>query len=393
MVKRDGGSRHVLIIPSEHCATVHYPLGAIFQLQQAAALHRAGYTVALVAGGVVTPRFLFRRYPYPAVECDRGFPVYRHYVRRFMPQRWQAAARTIPFYQELGLRLYREYTQRHGRPDVIHAHNFRYASFIADAIRDADGVQFVITEHSSEWFVPGVSGPLVELTRGVIARAAATTAVSRALADTIERTLSIEGIGVLPNIVEPDFFTAPLAERRSAPSAPVFLSIGNLDANKNHASLIEAFAAHFAGTGAVLRIAGTGPLLRSHQQLAARLKVQRQVVFLGILSRQTVVAEMQAANCLVLPSRFETFGVVLTEAMATGLPVIATRSKGPEELVNETNGILVDRDDTAALGEAMLRMAGSATAYPAARLREETYARFGDEAFVRRAAALYAKVS
>ncbi len=52
--------------------------------------------------------------------------------------------------------------------------------------------------------------------------------------------------------------------------------------------------------------------------------------------------EMQEANCFVLPTRYEAFGAVLIEAMATGLPVIATRSGGPDHIVTEENGLLID---------------------------------------------------
>jgi glycosyltransferase involved in cell wall biosynthesis len=65
---------------------------------------------------------------------------------------------------------------------------------------------------------------------------------------------------------------------------------------------------------------------------------------------------MQRSNVFVLPSRFESFGVVLIEALATGCPLIASRSGGPESIVNNNNGFLVPVEDEDALSEAMKRM-------------------------------------
>lgn len=64
------------------------------------------------------------------------------------------------------------------------------------------------------------------------------------------------------------------------------------------------------------------------------------VMFHGILSPMEIVKVYEECDCFVLPSAGETFGVVYVEAMAAGLPVIATRCGGPEDFVNEDNGIL-----------------------------------------------------
>jgi glycosyltransferase involved in cell wall biosynthesis len=382
---------HILIVPSEHVATEHFPLGGIFQLQQAAALRRAGYTVGIVSPGVITPRFLFRGYRYLEFEDDRGFPVHRRYVRSPLPQRMLSPRRAVATNARVGLAMYQEYVRRHGKPDIVHAHNFRYGAFVGDAIRRAGSIPLVITEHNSEWLRPGMRGPIVDMMRDVVEGASATTAVSGGLARAMERTINVSGIGVLPNIVEGDFFTAPLRAPRTATTAPVFLSIGSLDDNKNHASLIDAFASRFAGTDARLRIGGTGPLRDSHLQRAERLGIGGQVALLGHLSRAAVLSEMQGADCLVLTSRHETFGLVLIEANALGVPVIATRAEGPAELVTDRNGILVDVDDTPALADAMTRMAATLVAYRPAALRESAEAGFGEPAFARRAGELYSR--
>jgi glycosyltransferase involved in cell wall biosynthesis len=87
--------------------------------------------------------------------------------------------------------------------------------------------------------------------------------------------------------------------------------------------------------------------------LAASFAVGKQINFTGILTRTQVRDEMWRSNALVLSSTFETFGLVLIEALATGLPVVATRCGGPEDIVENGLGVLVDRDDEWQLAQAL----------------------------------------
>ena len=287
--------------------------------------------------------------------------------------------------------LYRSYTERFGVPDLVHAHNVVFAGFIAQAIRNAFDVPYVITEHSSNFMTSGVAPEWKAPVRSCVQDAAAMTAVSRALAQAIKRDVSVEDIDILPNIVDATFLDSPLVVTPSREPGIVFLSIGSLNANKNHASLIEAFAQYFRGKQVSLRIAGRGPLELRLRRLAGRLRVEGQVAFLGHLDRTTILRELQSADCLVLSSLRETFGVVLIEALACGRPVIATRCGGPMDIVNATNGVLVDPGDTVALGAAMERMAQTRGVYRPEGLREECRVRFGETAFVEKVQHLYSK--
>ena len=380
---------HVLIIPSEHFITPSYPLGGIFQFQQANALHNAGYQVGVIAPGVITPRFLFKRYDYPDFETANGYPVYRRYVRKFSPQRWVRPARSIPFYQKIGVNLYLLYKKRFGKPDVIHAHNVQHAGFIAQTIFDLDTVPYIITEHSGMFRTATLAHEWLPPIKSSIRHASAMTAVSRALASAIKKQIGVRDIDVLPNIVDSALMDNPLRQCLGSGREFIFLNIASLDANKDQSSLIEAFACHFKGTEAGLRLGGVGPLDSRLRKLARQLGVGDQVVFLGYLDRPSVMREMQAADCFVLSSRQETFGVVLIEALACGTPVIATRCGGPEDIVNEKNGLLVAPGDTLALGEAMAQIAQTHGQYQAVALREECRARFGEKAFVSNAARFY----
>ena len=98
------------------------------------------------------------------------------------------------------------------------------------------------------------------------------------------------------------------------------------------------------------------------------MEISEKVRFRGLRNRMEIAREYRNSDAFVLPSRLETFGVVYIEAMAAGLPVIATRCGGPEDFVTPETGILIDVDDGAALTAAMKRMAADRAHYDSAKI-------------------------
>jgi len=147
---------------------------------------------------------------------------------------------------------------------------------------------------------------------------------------------------------------------RDASSSPVtFGTVGRLDAVKNHAVLLRAFRAirdRVPGGGERLRliIAGDGPLRSDLESLAADLGVARQVEFVGV--RNDVPQVMRALDVFVLPSVNEGISNTILEAMATGLPVIASRVGGNPELVTDgCTGLTFTPNSVGELEELMRR--------------------------------------
>jgi glycosyltransferase involved in cell wall biosynthesis len=164
----------------------------------------------------------------------------------------------------------------------------------------------------------------------------------------------------------------------------VYFSAGSLDDNKNHALLLEAVARGARGTTATLRIAGDGPQRNALAAQARALGVESQVSFLGWVHKPVMLRELSAANCFVLSSRYETFGVVLIEAIAAGVPVVATRCGGPEGVVTEDCGLIVEPDEVGALADAMQRIRDFREAYDPENLKRDAARRFGSAAYVAR---------
>ena len=154
---------------------------------------------------------------------------------------------------------------------------------------------------------------------------------------------------------------------RAAGSPRHILCISTFTEKKGHRTLVAAFAeATRAGLDLRLRLVGTGPLMEEIRTLVADLGVAHLVDFLGTCSQQEVQEELARAAMLVQASVVASNGdseglpVAILEAMAVGLPVVATAVAGvPEVVQTGRTGILVDAGDTAQLCEAMLSVVRS----------------------------------
>ncbi len=223
------------------------------------------------------------------------------------------------------------------------------------------GLPYVVKVHGSDINVQAG----FRLRRGQIARALrgarAVVSVSDALAVKV-RDLGVPGerVHLLYNGVDGDRFRPGdrLAARRQLdlpPDAPVVLYVGNLKDAKGCVDLLEAFPAVLAKhPQARLVMVGEGASRATLQARSAQLGMQDRLLLAGARPHDQLPLWMQAANLLSLPSHNEGVPNVVLEAMACGLPVVATRVGGIPEVLPVQAGILVPAHDRTALGEALL---------------------------------------
>jgi len=382
---------HVLVIASWY-PTTEAPLNGVYFAEQARCLQAHGLTVGVVYPEQqslrrLTLRTLRRKHFQTEWTTDHGLTT----LRRYGWNVWWKCPPGVRCRVRSAVALARRYVERRGVPDVIHAHSARWAGAAAARIQDALGVPYVLTEHFSgiqRGSIPPWRRPLVE--RG-LDRASGLAAVSTALKDALvaREDVVAEEIAVHPNLIRTSFFVPPPEGRPPKPPFR-FVTVAGLNPGKNIAGLIEAFARAFGAAGAVsLTIVGDGPRREALAEHAHRLDVAAQIVFQGRQNRPGVRDALQNAHAFVLPSRHETFGVALGEAMATGLPVVATRCGGPEDLVTEATGLLVPPEDPAALAEGLRTMRARWAAYNPERIRASVIDRYGPEPFVQRTQSFY----
>jgi glycosyltransferase involved in cell wall biosynthesis len=151
----------------------------------------------------------------------------------------------------------------------------------------------------------------------------------------------------------------PVAKRKELGLPPEDLivgTVGRLVPVKGHAWLLKSVPRVLAEVPqACFALIGEGPLAEHLRQLAEELAISRRVMFLG--ARQDVPECLAALDLFVLPSLNEGMGLALVEAMAMGLPVVATRVGGIPDVVREgETGLLVPPGDEKALALAMLSL-------------------------------------
>lgn len=168
--------------------------------------------------------------------------------------------------------------------------------------------------------------------------------------------VSADKMHILPNAPDVRSIAATVHRGERPPDRPpTFLYSGRLVASKDVPTLLHAFVqVQRKLPDARLVILGSGPLGPQLAELRDRLAL-RTVTFKGFVQPDDLTSEFEAADVFVLPSRREPFGVVVMEAMAAGMPVIAsTRVGAARDLLTESCGIVFPVGDTDRLASAMI---------------------------------------
>lgn len=185
-------------------------------------------------------------------------------------------------------------------------------------------------------------------------------AVTRHLAEEIRGIADVDDVQLMPHAFSMPTDVPGRDEARSlcgmSNGERLVFCVGRLELFKGHDVLLDAWCdVASQHPGAMLAIAGSGSRLDDLQAQARNLDIAQSVRFVGHLSAAEVHQWMSAADMFVLPSRSEPFGIVLLEAMAHGLPVVASNVGGVPEVVPGDGEVrLVTADHVTALRDAML---------------------------------------
>lgn len=382
---------HILIIPS------WYPqkagdIGGSFFREQALALHKRGNTVGVIALSMSSIRNWRNSFFQPhgmQFENDEGVVTYRQQCINFTPRINKIIkARKVA----IGLKLFDEYVAHNGVPDIIHVHSMVHAGFIAYRIHQKYGVPYIITEHSSAFALGLVDQKTINKLKPVVRSAAKNIAVSGEFKILLENTFKIREWDYIPNIVNDDFLESKL-NFNNKNEGFIFINVCLLSQNKRVDLLILAFAKVFRGNLNVkLRLGGDGPIRSSLEKLVKSEGVSEQVTFLGALERKQVRNEVANADAFVLSSEYETFGVVVIEALALGKPVVATRCGGPESIIVPEVGYLVDKNSVECLTQGMIELYENRDKYSAKDIREYCRTNFSEEAVINKLTDIYQNI-
>jgi teichuronic acid biosynthesis glycosyltransferase TuaC len=260
--------------------------------------------------------------------------------------------------------------------DLVHAHN---AVPAADAVlRSGIATPLVVSVHGSDVYF---TAPRFERGRAAVRRAYGAARLVLANSAGTERRARAVGAR-RTRVVHLGTDLPPLSQQ---PGRDMLVSVAHLVARKRHADVLRAMARLRDRRPELrYRVIGDGPERGALQRLADELGLAERVEFAGQLEHADALRRAREGSVFVLPSVDEAFGVAYVEAMAAGVPAIATRGEpGPEEIAAAGGGIaLVDSGDVDALARTIDALLDDRAARAAARTTVEaafTWERCGRE--------------
>lgn len=408
---------HVLIIPSEEFVPDNNPVCGIFQYHQAAILKNAGYKVGVISINLTyTIPMLLKSLIYKILRKKTGnvtdFKTFKEiiligYQKIVKPSVFLSKIKIddIPVFRiegfyylkpmenrnylgwkQAGISAVSEYIKEYGKPDIIHAHNAINAGILSKEIKKKYNIPYLITEHSTSYIRGKItSEKILKRVESAFKNSSALYAVSQPFCDLLNQLFKTVNFTCLPNVLDPY-----LEDHMSIQTIPYnqefkFLNIAELHPKKDHFTLIKAFQiVQNQRPFTKLYIGGDGELDGELKRFVAMEGMDNVVIFLGQLNRDEVIEWFKQTNCLVLSSKFETFGVVLIEAMLFGKPVIATYCGGPEDIIEPEVGLLVPKENVIELANAMLEIMDKFSDYQPEVISEFTIRNYGREAFLNR---------
>lgn len=377
---------NILIIPSWY-ATNSNPTNGSFFREQAMALKEAGHNVIVAFVEVrLASRDLFSEKV--DIKDDNGIKTYR-IIQGKIPKTGNIGT-VIAFRRGL-IKIIKNLYNRENI-DIVHLHSCIWGGIGAVSASRKLNIPLVITEHSSYYSRYRVKMIEKLILRYSFKSANKVISVSNSLREIISKYKS--NIEVIPNMVDCDKVLSIINKKNNLGEEGqfTFLSLCYLKKNKGVDILIRAFSTYFRGKEVKLIIAGDGPERESLENLSKELGILEQVEFKGALNRDEVYKVMSNCNIFVLPSRFETFGVVLIEALANGKPVISTRNGGANDIVTDENGILVDIDDIEGLGKAMVDLKLNYNKYNEEEIRNSCINKYSKKIITRQLEKVYSEL-
>ena len=277
-----------------------------------------------------------------------------------------------------------DYINQNGKPDIIHHHGVADFCYITAHLSKCFSIPYVITEHSM--FIDKVDHFTVYETKeerlNTIQQAAVRITVGNFYAKFNEGLFHAPFI-VVPNMLSSDFITPPLPQFPKNTGTFYFLNIGALSRRKRQDIIIQAFAGAFKNNKNVkLIIAGNGELEAELKKLIASLNMQEQIELAGYKERNEIIKLHDTTHVEVISSEKESFSMAAAEALVRGNPVLSTRCGGPEDFINEQNGLLCNVNDVADMQEKLQTIYNKYSTYNHAQIAKDAAERFSEQKIV-----------
>jgi glycosyltransferase involved in cell wall biosynthesis len=364
------------------------PQWGSFERDQALALKKLGHQVVVLSVDVRF-RWFHRKYGITK-EIHDTIPHYNLFAGSIwgrvligLSVRLHIKIRRILF-----LYLFKNVVKKEGLPDLIYSHYLQNSSMALIA-KQKYGLPIVGMEHWSELGYEIISNKVKYWAQNTYKDLDLLLTVSTALRINIEKNFSVNSI-IVNNMVGHEFSYVP-TERKG--KTVRYVTTGNLLPVKGFDNLIMAFGKlNLPSDSWTLNIIGGGKERDNLQKLIDSVGLSNNIHLLGRKSREGVIEMLHDSDVYIMSSRSETFGVAAIEALACGLPVIATDCGGARDFVTKENGKICAVDDIYKLSDAILYMYKYTGNYDRAQIAADCQKRFSSEAIGKQLESIFEEV-
>ncbi|MBS5306417.1 MULTISPECIES: glycosyltransferase [Clostridium] len=363
---------HVMFIPSWY-HNKRNPVHGSFFKEQAIALKERGIKITIAYNEIwpLTLAFKVKEKIGLNYSVEEGLKTYRYKNFNYLPKN----PMMFKVFNRRLEKLYKEVVKKEGKVDLIHCQSSFWAGISANYISKKYNIPLIITEHSSLEKAIYIKESYKPLIKESYLEADELIAVGNGLKKEISKFCGRKDIKVIHNLIPIENFYISKNKNKNF----TFFSLAFLEGEKGMDTLIRSYAKYLKETNSKLLIGGDGSQKDFLIKLCEELEIKNQVEFLGALSRKEVSHYMSICDSFVLASRYETFGVVYIEALASGKPIIGTYNGGAEDIINSKNGLIVKVDDVDELGNAMKYIMENSNFYNAEDIRIDCIEKFSKE--------------
>lgn len=364
------------------------PQWGSFERDQALALRKLGHQIVMLS---VDARFrkYHRKYGITK-EVNGDIPHYNIFAGSF----WGKPLRSISMRlhtkvkQALVLYLFDKAIAQEGMPDLVYGH-YLGGCCMALAIKRKYGIPAVGIEHWSRLGFSNIEKAVRDEAARTYPYMDCQISVSSALKDNIKRNIGIETL-VVNNMIGTEFHYEPKARYSNKVN---FVTTGNLLPVKGFDNLINAFnKLNLPPDTWSLNIIGGGKERANLQQLIDSVGLGENIHLCGRKNREGVIEMLHNSDVYIMSSRSETFGVAAIEALACGLPVIATDCGGARDFVTKENGVICPVNEVDGLSESIRYMMNHYQAYDRTKIAEDCQKRFSSEAIGKQLEGIFEEV-
>ena len=372
----------IIIIPSWYPTQLHPESGSFFR-DRAQILTKSGMDIIVAAPVIHSLKDIsgYLNTKSNGYFWDGDIPIYKFEFFNIFPK---LEKRQYYRYKKNTVALFNRVIKDRGMPDVVFVHSTIWAGAALTDVCRQYKIPIVISEHLKEFLYPGLFSQFQQtLIETTYQSCSSIISTSTALRNSIVRSFpqAESKISIIPNPVDEDIFVLKPSPRETENTSILCISL--FRSEKRIDLVIQSFYELLqSGEKATLTIVGDGPLKSKLTNQIQELDISNSVKLKGYLSQKYIIQELHNNDFLVLASDMETFGVVLIEAQACGLPVVATDCGGPSDIVSSDTGILVKPGSSQELTKGLIKMMNSINSYKSDIIRNKTIDQFGKYAYI-----------